>query len=87
MADTPTTDLDKVEKLIVVLAQALLLGLLNRRYIVHDEQFRSGKTRRRKARSLFREGSNMIRWAIFRGVGRRKFGRLLLCSTKLETMG
>ncbi len=86
MEDTHITDLDKIEKLIFVLALAFCWAYRIGDIVVQDEPIPL-KTHGRKARSLFRDGLNVIRWAIFRGVGRRKFRRLLSCFTDLETTG
>ena len=83
MEDTHITDPDKIERVVFVLAIAFCWA-----YRTGDIQDRiqaiEVKTHERKARSLFREGLNLIRRAIFGKLGLRKFRRLLLCFTDLE---
>ena len=83
MEDTHITDPDKIERVVFVLAIAFCWA-----YRTGDIQDRiqaiEVKTHGRKARSLFREGLNLIRRAIFGKLGLRKFRRLLLCFTDLE---
>src|SRR3990167_2614379 len=83
MEDTHIIDPDKIEKVVFVLAIAFCWA-----YRIGDIQDRKQpievKTHGRKARSLFREGLNLIRRAIFRRWGLKKFRRLLLCFMSLE---
>jgi hypothetical protein len=83
MEDTHITDPDKIEKVVFVLAIAFCWA-----YRTGDiqDQIRGieVKTHGRKARSLFREGLNLIRRAIFGRWGLRKFRRLLSCFIRLE---
>src|SRR5271156_1656728 len=78
MEDTHITDPDKIEKLIFVLAIAFCWA-----YRAGDIQAQKEpiqiKTHGRKARSLFREGVNLIRQAVFGNVILRKFRQLLAC--------
>lgn len=80
MEDTHMTDPDKIEKLVFVLAIAFCWA-----YRMGDIRAQKVpiqvKTHGRKARSLFREGMNLIRRAIFRRVILRKFRELLSCFT------
>lgn len=86
MEDTHITDPDKIEKVVFVLAIAFCWA-----YRTGDiqDQIRAieVKTHGRKARSLFREGLNLIRRAIFGRWGLRKFRRLLSCFMCLEPTG
>jgi hypothetical protein len=83
MEDTHITDPDKIEKIVFVLAIAFCWA-----YRMGDiqDQIRAieVKTHGRKARSLFREGLNLIRRAIFGRWVLRKFRRLLSCFRCLE---
>jgi hypothetical protein len=83
MEDTHITDPDKIEKVVFVLAVAFCWA-----YRVGDIQDQIQaieiKTHGRKARSLFREGLNLIRRAIFGRWILKKFRRLLSCFTCLE---
>jgi hypothetical protein len=85
MEDTHITDPDKIEKVIFVLAIAFCWA-----YRIGDIQDRIQviglKTHGRRVRSLFREGLNLIRRAIF-GRWMKNFKRLLLCFTVLEPSG
>lgn len=78
MEDTHITDPDKIEKLVFVLAIAFCWA-----YRTGDIQDQikaiEVKTHGRKARSLFREGLNLIRKVIFGKCILRKFRRLLSC--------
>lgn len=86
MEDTHITDPDKIEKMLFVLAIAFCWA-----YRMGDiqDQIRAIeiKTHGRKARSLFREGLNLIRRAIFGKWVLRKFRRLFSCFTCLEPEG
>jgi transposase len=86
MEDTHITDPDKIEKVVFVLAIAFCWA-----YRMGDIQDQTRpievKTHGRKARSLFREGLNLIRRAILRRWILKKFRRLLSCFTCLEPMG
>lgn len=86
MEDTHITDPDKIEKVVFVLAIAFCWA-----YRMGDIQDQAQaieiKTHGRKARSLFREGLNLIRRSIFGRWGLRKFRRLLACFTCLEPEG
>ena len=83
MEDTHITDPDKIEKLVFVLAIAFCWA-----YRTGDIRAREKpieiKTHGRKARSLFREGVNLIRRAILGGVVLRKFRQLIFCFTDLK---
>jgi len=85
MEDTHITDPDKIEKLVFVLAIAFCWA-----YRTGDIQSQKEtipiKTHGRKARSLFREGMNCVRRAIFGKVVLRKFRQLLPCFTDLKPM-
>lgn len=86
MEDTHITDPDKIEKVIFVLAIAFCWAY--RMGDIRDQiQAIEVKTHGRRASSLFREGLNLIRRAIFGGWILRKFRRLLLCFTCLELKG
>jgi len=78
LEDTHLTDPDKIEKVIFVLAIAFCWA-----YRVGDIRDKKQpiklKAHGRKARSLFREGLNRIRRAIFGGWSQREFRRLLSC--------
>jgi len=78
MEDTHITDPDKIERVVFVLAIAFCWA-----YRIGDiqDQIRAieVKAHGRKARSLFREGLNLIRRAIFGGWVPRKFRRLFSC--------
>jgi len=78
MEDTHITDPDKIEKVVFVLAIAFCWA-----YRIGDIQDRTQaieiKTHGRRARSLFREGLNLIRRAILGRHVLRKFRRLLSC--------
>lgn len=84
MEDTHITDPDKIEKVIFVLAIALCWA-----YRIGDIQDRAQpievKAHGRRARSLFREGLNLIRRAIFERWILKKFRRLLSCFTYSES--
>lgn len=86
LEDTHITDPDKIEKVVFVLAIAFCWA-----YRVGDIQDQiqtiEVKAHGRKARSLFREGLNLIRRAIFGRWILKKFRRLLLCFTCLEPRG
>jgi hypothetical protein len=86
MEDTHITDPDKIERLVFVLAIAFCWAYRMGDIAVQDHPI-PVKTHGRRARSLFREGLNIIRRAIFRVIGRRKFRRLISCFTDLETTG
>lgn len=85
MEDTHITDLDKMEKVVFVLAIAFCWA-----YRIGDIQDQKQaiaiKTHGRRARSLFREGLNLIRRTIFGGWVLRKFRRLLSYFTCSEPM-
>ena len=80
MEDTHVTDPDKIEKVLFVLAIAFCWA-----YRTGDIQDQKQpikiKTHGRRARSLFREGLNLIRRVIFSKWIRERFRRLLLCFT------
>lgn len=84
MEDTHITDPDKIEKLVFVLAIAFCWA-----YRTGDIQDQAEaievKTHGRRARSLFREGLNMIRRVILGRWILRKFRRLLSCFTCSES--
>jgi hypothetical protein len=83
MEDTHITDPDKIEKVIFVLAIAFCWAY--RTGDIQDQiQAIEVKTHGRKARSLFREGLNLIRRAIFGMISLKKFRRLLSCFACLE---
>lgn len=86
MEDTHITDPDKIEKMMFVLAVAFCWA-----YRIGDirdkKQQIEVKTHGRRARSLFREGLNRIRRAIFSGWARKKFRCLLGCFTCLRSTG
>jgi transposase len=86
MEDTHITDPDKIEKVVFVLAIAFCWA-----YRIGDIQDQKQaievKTHGRRARSLFREGLNLIRRAILGRWFLRKFRRLLSCFTCLEING
>jgi len=86
MEDTHITDPDKMEKVLFVLAIAFCWA-----YRMGDIQDRTQaievKTHGRKARSLFREGLNLIRRAIIGIFSLRKFRELLRCFRRLEPNG
>lgn len=86
MEDTHITDPDKIEKVVFVLAIAFCWA--HRMGDIQDQiQAIEVKTHGRKARSLFREGLNLIRRAIFARWILKKFRRLLSCFTCLEPKG
>ncbi|MCC5833087.1 MAG: hypothetical protein JJU12_08635 [Chlamydiales bacterium] len=78
LEDTHITDPDKIEKVLYVLAIALCWA-----YRIGDIQDKTKpieiKAHGRRARSLFREGLNLIRRAIFSRWSQREFRRLLFC--------
>jgi len=86
MEDTHITDPDKIEKVMFVLAIAFCWA-----YRMGDIQDRAQaiavKAHGRKARSLFREGLNLIRRAILGRWILKKFRRLLSCFTDSESDG
>jgi IS4 transposase len=86
MEDTHITDPDKIEKVVFVLAIAFCWA-----YRIGDIQDQvqaiEVKTHGRKARSLFREGLNLIRRGILRRWILKKFRQLLSCFTCLEPVG
>lgn len=86
MEDTHVTDPDKIEKMMFVLAIAFCWA-----YRVGDIQDKLKpieiKAHGRKSRSLFREGLNLIRRAIFGGWLGKKFRGLLRCFTDLQPKG
>ena len=83
MEDTHITDSDKIEKVVFVLAIAFCWA-----YRIGDIQDRiqaiEVKTHGRKARSIFREGLNLIRRSILGRWILKKFRRLLSCFECLE---
>jgi transposase len=86
MEDTHITDPDKIEKVMFVLAIAFCWAY--RTGAIRDQtQAIEVKTHGRKARSLFREGLNLIRRAILGRCVLKKFRRLLSCFTCLEPIG
>jgi hypothetical protein len=86
MEDTHLTDPDKIEKMLFVLAIAFCWAYRTGDILDHEHQLEV-KAHGRKARSLFREGLNLIRRAIFGGWLGRKFRQLLLCFTYLQPKG
>lgn len=86
MEDTHITDPDKIEKLVFVLAIAFCWA-----YRTGDIRARERpievKAHGRKARSLFREGVNLIRRAIFGRMVLRKFRQLMSCFNDSKPMG
>ena len=78
MEDTHMTDADKIEKLLFVLVIGFCWA-----YRTGDIKAQEApieiKTHGRKARSLFREGLNWIRRAVFGDVGLRELRQLLMC--------
>jgi hypothetical protein len=86
MEDTHIIDPDKIEKVMFVLAIAFCWA-----YRIGDIRDRvqaiEVKTHGRKARSLFREGLNLIRRAILGRWILKKFKRLLSCFTCSEPIG
>ncbi len=86
MEDTHITDPDKIEKVVFVLAIAFCWAY-RMGDIQNQIQAIEVKTHGRKARSLFREGLNLIRRAIFGRWNLRKFRRLFSCFTCLEPAG
>lgn len=86
MEDTHITDADKIERLVFVLAIAFCWAYRTGDIKAESEPIPI-KTHGRKTRSLFREGINLIRQAIFRFSSLREFRRLLLCfnCSKLES--
>lgn len=83
MEDTHITDPDKIEKLVFVLAIAFCWAYRTGDIKAQEEPIQV-KTHGRKARSLFREGVNLIQRAIFGGVILRKFRQVLSCFTNLK---
>ncbi|MCC5831771.1 MAG: IS4 family transposase [Chlamydiales bacterium] len=83
LEDTHITDPDKIEKVLFVLAIALCWA-----YRIGDVQDKTKpieiKAHGRRARSLFREGLNLIRRAIFSRWSQREFRRLLSCFITLQ---
>jgi hypothetical protein len=85
MEDTHMVDADKIEKLLFVLVIGFCWA-----YRTGDIKAQEApieiKAHGRKARSLFREGLNWIRRAIFGDINLREFRRLLACFTCLQPM-
>lgn len=85
MEDTHMVDADKIEKLLFVLVIGFCWA-----YRTGDIKAQVApievKAHGRKARSLFREGLNWIRRAIFGDINLREFRRLLVCFTRLQPM-
>jgi hypothetical protein len=85
MEDTHVVDADKIEKMVFVLAIAFCWA-----YCIGDIQDKKQpievKSHGRRARSLFREGLNVIRRALFRSWVREKVGWLFRCFTSSESM-
>ena len=85
MEDTHMVDADKIEKLLFVLVIGFCWA-----YRTGDIKAREApieiKAHGRKARSLFREGLNWIRRAIFGDINLREFRQLLMCFTCLQPM-
>ncbi len=83
MEDTHITDPDRIEKVVFVLAIAFCWA-----YRIGDIQEQKYsiqiKAHGRKARSIFREGLNLIRRAVFGGWLGKKFRQLLSCFTHLK---
>lgn len=78
-------DADKIEKLLFV----LIIGfcwVYRTGDIKAQEAPIEIKAHGRKARSLFREGLNWIRRAIFGDISLREFRQLLVCFTCLQPM-
>ena len=86
LEDTHITDPDKIEKILFVLAIAFCWA-----YRIGDVQDKIKpieiKAHGRRARSLFREGLNLIRKAIFSKWPLQEFRRLLSCFMPLQTGG
>ena len=86
MEDTHITDPDKIERLVFVLAIAFCWA-----YRTGDIRTQTDpipvKTHGRPAKSLFREGLNLVRQAIFRRVSRRKFRQLISCFVHSDSDG
>lgn len=80
MEDTHITDPDKIEKLVFVLTIAFCWAYRTGDIRVREKPIEV-KTHGRKARSLFREGVNLIRRAIFGRIILRKFRQLISCFT------
>lgn len=82
MEDTHIIDADKIEKLVFVLAIAFCWAYRTGDIRTQKEPTEI-KTHGRKAKSIFREGVDLIRRAIFWDTGLREFKRLLSCFTNL----
>jgi len=78
MEDTHMVDADKIEKLLFVLVIGFCWAYRSGDIKAQEAPI-DVKTHGRKARSLFREGLNWIRRAIFGDLGLRAFRRLLSC--------
>ncbi len=86
LEDTHITDPDKIERVLFVLTIALCWA-----YRVGDLKDKSKpieiKAHGRRARSLFREGLNLIRKAVFSRWPKREFRRLLSCFIRSQPRG
>lgn len=82
MEDTHITDPDKIEKLVFVLAIAFCWAYRTGDIRAQENPIEI-KTHGRKARSLYREGLNLIRRTIFGRIILRKLRQLLSCFTGL----
>jgi hypothetical protein len=86
MEDTHITDADKIERLLFVLAIAFCWAY--RLGDIKSEQAPSPvKAHGRPAKSLFREGLDLLRCAIFRSASIDKLRRLLKCFNHLTSRG
>ena len=85
MEDTHIVDPDKIEKLVFVLAIAFCWAYRTGD-IQNQEKPIEIKTHGRKARSVFREGLNLIRRTIFGSVKMKSFRKLLACFFDLKPM-
>jgi len=83
--DTHMTDPDKIERLVFVLALAFCWAYRTGDIRAQKHSI-SLKTHGRPAKSLFREGLDTIRQAIFRCVSRYEFRRLLRCFNCSKSM-
>lgn len=86
MEDTHMTDPEKIEKLVFVLAIAFCWAYRTGDIAAQENPIET-KTHGRKARSLFREGLNLIRRTIFGRLILRKLRQLLSCFTVSTSMG
>jgi hypothetical protein len=86
MEDTHMTDGDKIEKLMFVLVIGFCWAYRTGDIKAHQVPIEI-KTHGRKARSLFREGLNWIRKAIFGDVGLKELRQLLMCFRNSQPRG